>query len=109
MRAAGVPPFEQAADAELVRVAERLTGPADLVGKKIMVLKGSTHAEQLAALKKQNPAIEYEESDAVEVVDLLRMVDEGQIDLTLVDSNEVAMNQVYFPNVRVAFDHREAE
>ena len=32
------------------------------------------------------------------------MVDEGQIDLTLVDSNEVAMNQVYFPNVRVAFD-----
>ena len=82
----------------------RPTGPADLVGKKIMVLKGSTHAEQLAALKKQNPAIEYEESDAVEVVDLLRMVDEGQIDLTLVDSNEVAMNQVYFPNVRVAFD-----
>ncbi len=38
------------------------------------------------------------------MVDLLRMVDEGQIDLTLVDSNEVAMNQVYFPNVRVAFD-----
>ena len=82
----------------------RPTTPADLVGKKIMVLKGSTHAEQLAELKKQNPSIEYEESDAVEVVDLLRMVDEGQIDLTLVDSNEVAMNQVYFPNVRVAFD-----
>lgn len=82
----------------------RPTNAADLVGKKIMVLKGSTHAEQLAELKKQNPAIEYEESDAVEVVDLLRMVDEGQIDLTLVDSNEVAMNQVYFPNVRVAFD-----
>ena len=82
----------------------RPTNAADLVGKKIMVLKGSTHAEQLAALKQQNPAIEYEESDAVEVVDLLRMVDEGQIDLTLVDSNEVAMNQVYFPNVRVAFD-----
>ena len=82
----------------------RPTNAADLAGKKIMVLKGSTHAEQLAELKKQNPAIEYEESDAVEVVDLLRMVDEGQIDLTLVDSNEVAMNQVYFPNVRVAFD-----
>ena len=82
----------------------RPTNAADLAGKKIIVLKGSTHAEQLAELKKQNPAIEYEESDAVEVVDLLRMVDEGQIDLTLVDSNEVAMNQVYFPNVRVAFD-----
>jgi membrane-bound lytic murein transglycosylase F len=82
----------------------RPTDANDLVGKRIMVLKGSSHAEQLAALKLKNPAIEYEESDAVEVVDLLRMVDEGQIDLTLVDSNELAMNQVYFPNVRVAFD-----
>ncbi|MFV3403486.1 membrane-bound lytic murein transglycosylase MltF [Pseudomonas sp. NY15463] len=82
----------------------RPTEPKGLVGKKIMVLKGSSHADQLAELKKQYPGIEYEESDAVEVVDLLRMVDEGQIDLTLVDSNELAMNQVYFPNVRVAFD-----
>src|SRR3546814_13303340 len=73
-----------------------------------MVLKGSTHAEQLAQLKQKYPGIEYEESDAVEVVDLLRMVDEGQIDLTLVDSNEVAMNQVNFPNVRVASDLGDA-
>lgn len=86
----------------------RPTTAANLVGKRIMVLKGSSHAEQLAELKKQYPGIEYEESDAVEVVDLLRMVDEGQIDLTLVDSNEVAMNQVYFPNVRVAFDLGDA-
>ncbi len=86
----------------------RPTEPKDLVGKKIMVLKGSSHAEQLAELKKQYPTLEYEESDAVEVVDLLRMVDEGQIDLTLVDSNELAMNQVYFSNVRVAFDLGDA-
>lgn len=86
----------------------RPTTAADLVGKRITVLKGSSHAEQLAELKKQYPGIEYDESDAVEVVDLLRMVDEGQIDLTLVDSNEMAMNQVYFPNVRVAFDLGDA-
>ena len=83
---------------------QRPTRPDDLLGKRILVLKGSSHAEQLAALKLQLPELTYEESAAVEVVDLLRMVDEGQIDLTLVDSNEVAMNQVYFPNVRVAFD-----
>lgn len=86
----------------------RPTEPKDLVGKKITVLKGSSHAEQMAELKQQFPGIEYEESDQVEVVDLLRMVDEGQIDYTLVDSNEVAMNQVYFPNVRVAFDLGDA-
>ena len=83
---------------------QRPTRPQELLGKRILVLKGSSHAEQLAALKAQLPELSYEESAAVEVVDLLRMVDEGQIDLTLVDSNELAMNQVYFPNVRVAFD-----
>ena len=82
----------------------RPTRPQDLLGKRILVLKGSSHAEQLAALKVELPELNYEESAAVEVVDLLRMVDEGQIDLTLVDSNELAMNQVYFPNVRTAFD-----
>ena len=86
----------------------RPTNAAGLVGKRILVLKGSSHAEQLAELKKQYPGLEYEESDQVEVVDLLRMVDEGQVDLTLVDSNELAMNQVYFPNVRVAFDLGDA-
>src|SRR5690606_11788483 len=82
----------------------RSTKPQDLVGKRILVLAGSSHAEQLAALKLEQPDLQFEVSDAVEVVDLLRMVDGGQIDLTLVDSNELAMNQVYFPNGRVAFD-----
>ncbi len=86
----------------------RPTRPESLLNKRIMVLKGSSHAEQLATLKGQFPELTYEESDAVEIVDLLRMVDEGQIDLTLVDSNELAMNQVYFPNVRVAFDFGDA-
>ena len=86
----------------------RPTRPEDLVGRRILVLKGSSHAEQLAELKKTLPELQYEESADVEIVDLLRMVDEGQIDLTLVDSNELAMNQVYFSNVRVAFDLGEA-
>ena len=87
---------------------QRPTKTEDLVGKRILVLAGSSHAEHLAALKQEMPELAFEESDAVEVVDLLRMVDEGQIDLTLVDSNELAMNQVYFPNVRVAFDLGDA-
>ncbi len=82
---------------------------AELVGLPIMVLKGSSHAEQLAELKTQLPKLEYEESDAVEAVDLLRMVDEGQLRLTVVDSNELAINQVYFPRIRVAFDLGDAD
>lgn len=82
--------------------------PRDLVGKRILVLKGSSHAEQLAQLQTSLPGLKYQETAELEVVDLLRMVDEGQIDVTLVDSNELAMNQVYFPKVRVAFDLGDA-
>ena len=82
----------------------RPTKPEQLVGKRITVVKGSVHAERLAELKQRLPALQYTESDEVEVVDLLGMLDEGQIDLTLVGSNELAMNQFSFPNVRVAFD-----
>ena len=88
---------------------QRPTRPDDLLGKRILVLKGSSHAEQLAALKLQLPELASEESADVEVVDLLRMVDEGIVDLTLVDSNALAMNQVYFSNVRVAFDLGDAQ
>src|SRR5690606_5761681 len=44
----------------------RPTSAANLVGKRITVLKGSSHAEQLAELKKQYPGINYDESDEVE-------------------------------------------
>lgn len=85
----------------------RPTQPSELLGKHILVLKGSSHAEALRRLQAELPELRWEESDAVEVVDLLRLLDEGQIDITLVDSNELAMNQVYFANVRVAFDFGE--
>lgn len=82
----------------------RPTVPQDLVGKRILVLKGSSHAARLSRLKQDIPELNWMESDTVEVVDLLRMVDESQIDLTLIESNELALNQFYFSNVRAAFD-----
>lgn len=86
------------------RSQRRPSTPKDLIGKRILILKGSTQAEALARLKVELPELKYEESNEVESADLLRMVDEGQIDLTLVESNELAMNQFYFPNVRSAFE-----
>lgn len=79
----------------------------DLVGKCIMVFKGSSYVEQFVELKKQYFELKYEEFDVVEVVDLLCMVDVGDIDLILVDFNELVMNQVYFFNVCVVFDFGE--
>lgn len=75
----------------------------DLVGKRIVVIKDSIHEERLKQLQLENPEITFESSDQVETIDLLNMVDEGEIDLTVVSSNELAMNHVYFPNIQLAF------
>ena len=77
--------------------------PKQLIGRNLLALKGSIHEEHLQQIQKDYPEFRYDVSDQVETVDLLRMVDEQQINLTLVNSNQVAMNQVYFPNIRVAF------
>lgn len=75
----------------------------DLVGKHILVVKDSVHEERLLQLQQEYPDISFEVSDQVETIDLLHLVDEQKIDATLVNSNELAMNQVYFPNIQLAF------
>ena len=83
--------------------AARPQRATDLVGKRILLLRDSIHAGLLQQLQQQHPELEFDTSDEVESVDLLRMVDEGLIDITLVNSNELAMHQVYFPHIQLAF------
>lgn len=83
--------------------SKRPREPADLIGKRILVIKDSVHAESLQQLQTELPELEFSVSDAVESADLLRMVDESQIDITVVNSNELAMHQVYFPHIQLAF------
>lgn len=80
------------------------TTPEQLVGKRIVVMKGSRHAELLAELRQRIPNLHYTEAEEDDIADLLKMVDTGKIDATLVSTNELAMNQFSLPNVRVAFD-----
>lgn len=75
----------------------------DLIGSNILVLKGSTQEERLLQLQQEHPELIFNVSDQLETVDLIRMVEERQIDYTLVNSNELALNRVYFPNIQLAF------
>lgn len=79
------------------------TSVQDLVGKSILVIQGSSQADLLAELKKQYPQLTYQESNTVDVIDLMQMIEDKKIDITLVNSNELSMTQVYYPNVRAAF------
>lgn len=79
-------------------------GIEDLYERRITVLKGSALADQLRELQAEHPQLIFEESDSLETVDLLRMVNDGEIDFTLVYSNELVVNQAFYPALHVGFD-----
>lgn len=87
----------------------RPTSVEDLLGKEILVIGNSSHAERLRELKKEYPELKWEERHDVEMLDLIEMVHEGSIDYTIVDSNAYTINQSLFPEAAVAFDISEPQ
>lgn len=74
----------------------------DMVGRKLVVVKGSAHADKLAGLKSYYPGLAWEERSDVDVLDLMEMVHEGAIDYALVSANGYRMNASLYPKARPA-------
>lgn len=77
--------------------------PQDLVGREIEIPAGSPYAEQLRKLKESIPQLEWSESEERRPEELLQLVWEGLLDLTVADSDIVAINRQYFPELQVGF------
>jgi membrane-bound lytic murein transglycosylase F len=82
---------------------------ADLLGKRIEVVAGSTHAHALAALAAQVPGMSFKEVPAVDQLDLLARVSSGDIDYTVADSSEFSIGRHFHPDLRMAFELAESE
>ncbi|WP_347332137.1 membrane-bound lytic murein transglycosylase MltF [Marinimicrobium locisalis] len=80
------------------------TSVEDLVGKEVLVIANSSHAERLKDLQQHYPALSWREESAVEMIDLLEKVHSGEVDYAIVDSNAYNLNRHTFPRARVAFD-----
>jgi membrane-bound lytic murein transglycosylase F len=76
----------------------------DIVGKRIEVLAGSSHADMLASLKLEYPGLEWTENADAEVSVLLAKVASGEIDYTVSDSTEFNIHRNFHPDLRVAMD-----
>ena len=75
-----------------------------------MVSSDSSHSQRLLNLQSDEvPELTWSESPDLEVSDLLQMVSSGNIDFTIVDSNEFDVLKAYFPNLAVAFDLSEQQ
>jgi len=68
------------------------------------VVAGSSHVESLQKLRQKHPDLEWIEHSNMESEQLLQLVADQVIDYTIADSNEVALNQRFMLDLRIAFD-----
>jgi membrane-bound lytic murein transglycosylase F len=85
------------------RGEDRPRSLADLSGRKIMVIAGSSYEEALETARREFPSISWEARSDVGMEELLLAVADGAIDLTLVDSNIFGLSKDFYPGVAAAF------
>jgi membrane-bound lytic murein transglycosylase F len=73
------------------------------------VIAGSSHEESLRALQLDHPQLHWISNPSLDSADLLQMVWNQLIDYTVADSNDVAIHQRFYPELRVAFDIGKAD
>jgi membrane-bound lytic murein transglycosylase F len=87
----------------------RPTGIADLVGRQIEVRAATSYADRLKELKQEYPELSWIEVNDKETDELLQLVWEGLVEITIADSHIVAINRQFFPELQVAFDFQKPE
>lgn len=80
-----------------------------LKGRHIEVPSHSRYARTLQALKSGHPAIEWTESEDKDTEELLNLVADGLLELTITDSHIYKLNRRHFPSLRSAFQLKKSE
>jgi len=83
--------------------------PEELPGYSLRVVNNSSYLEQLQEMKDEIPTLEWEVTEEQDTEQLLEMVWQREIDCTIADSNIVAINRRYYPELVVAFPISEKQ
>ncbi len=82
---------------------------AALSNKRIAVPAGTSYAERLSQLQKEQPALRWQAIKNTNSESLLEEVASGILDFTVVDSHLVSIMQNYYPNLDVAIPLGKSE
>ena len=75
----------------------------DLTGMHIRVIAASSYEETLRKLSASVPGLTWEAIDDGDIESIFSAIADGQVDVTLADSNVMAVHQRFFPELRVGF------
>ena len=103
------PPYQEIRQQVVYRLGtDRPANVQELIGRQIEVQKGTSYVERLNELKQEYPELKWTEVDK-ETEELLQIVWEGLLEFSIADSNIVAVNRQYFPELQVAFAIQKPE
>ncbi|HMM46006.1 MAG TPA: membrane-bound lytic murein transglycosylase MltF [Candidatus Macondimonas sp.] len=77
---------------------------ADLVGLRLRVGRDTSHEERLQSIAAAVPGLRWDAADGESAEQLLERVWRREIDCTVVDSLEVAVQRRFMPELDIAFD-----
>ncbi|HET9123126.1 MAG TPA: membrane-bound lytic murein transglycosylase MltF [Acidiferrobacteraceae bacterium] len=99
------PPYQQIWQQVVYRVGSgRPRSVSDLIGQPLEVVGDSSYDSLLLGLKQHYPTLTWTDSHNTEVEGLLHRVHAGKLRFTIADSNVVAMDRQYYPDLGVAFN-----
>lgn len=81
----------------------------DLAGKTVHVRRGTSYQERLHKLKKNGLDVTVRLYEDTPTEELISMVAEREIEVTIADSNIALLNRRYYPDIRIAFPIEEPE
>ncbi len=79
----------------------------DLVSRQLQVVAGTSYVERLEQLQLQHPGLRWDAVNDTETEELLLQIHQGLLELTIADSNIVAVARQILPELTVAFEFPE--
>jgi len=98
------PPYQTITQEVIYNANKHKPGSLDDLDGILEVIAQSSHSERLSELQQQHPDLTWVENQEADSTELLSLVSEGLIDYTVADSNEIAMNRRFYPELKVAFE-----
>ena len=83
--------------------------PRDLLENTISVIAGSSYAESLQRLREQLPTLNWSENKSDNIESLFEAISQRELDLTVADSNILAIHQRFYPSLKRAFSLTDAQ
>ena len=89
------------------RSADRPRELTDLLAQPPHIVGSSNHSYWLEQLQQSHPELRWVEHANLDTAGLLERVESGEFPVAVIDSTELALNHVYYPNVLRAFELSE--